>query len=306
LVATSGGVSASFAYDAFDRRVSRTVGVATTSYLYDGINSVQELSGGVTTANLLAGSGTDERFQRTDANGPANFLTDALGSTIALAGPGGNTIAQYTYDPYGNTTMTGNSSNPYQYTGRENDGAGLYYYRARYYDPQVHRFASEDPEHFQEVPNLYSYVADAPLDFTDPTGRVMWVCTRGGWQNVYGTKGAYNHVYFCNPATGENCGRGTQSGLESCPAKPLGGDCIPIPGSEGHEQQLMDCCKAERTKGHFPMTDCHDVLYNCEEKVLKHTVTPPGGRYWPRCKSWNCYGWNIGPIPPWPISGLLL
>ncbi|MGE5894357.1 MAG: RHS repeat-associated core domain-containing protein [bacterium] len=53
---------------------------------------------------------------------------------------------QYTYDPFGNVTISGEASdNPFQYTGRENDGTGLYYYRARYYSPDMQRFISEDP-----------------------------------------------------------------------------------------------------------------------------------------------------------------
>jgi RHS repeat-associated protein len=53
---------------------------------------------------------------------------------------------QYTYEPFGKTTATGQAStNSYQYTGRENDGMGLSYYRARYYDPKLQRFISEDP-----------------------------------------------------------------------------------------------------------------------------------------------------------------
>jgi RHS repeat-associated protein len=171
LVSISGAVSASFQYDPFGRRVSKTIGAMTTNYLYDGVNPVQELSGGAPTANLLTGLGVDEYFQRTDANGPANFLTDALRSTIVLTGAAGNTVAQYTYDPYGNTTMTGSSSNPYQYTGRENDGTGLYYYRARYYSPQLGRFISEDPTGFASGVNLYRYVANSPLNLTDATGR---------------------------------------------------------------------------------------------------------------------------------------
>jgi RHS repeat-associated protein len=114
--------------------------------------------------------GIDERFQRTDANGPANFLTDALGSTIALAGPSGNTLAQYKYDPYGNVTMTGSSLNPYQFTGRENDGTGLYYYRARYYNPTTGRFISEDPMAFGGGTNFYGYAANRPVILPDPFG----------------------------------------------------------------------------------------------------------------------------------------
>ena len=65
---------------------------------------------------------------------------------MALTDPSGNVVKNYTYDPYGTTTATGEtSSNPFQYTGRENDNTGLYYYRARYYDPGMGRFISSDP-----------------------------------------------------------------------------------------------------------------------------------------------------------------
>jgi RHS repeat-associated protein len=128
------------------------------------------LSGSTPTANLLTGLHLDEYFQRTDLSGPANFLTDALGSTIALTGTGGNTLAQYTYDPFGNTTLTGSSANPYQYTGRENDGTGLYYYRGRYYHPSRGRFISEDPAGFAGGINLYAYVGNSPVSFRDPFG----------------------------------------------------------------------------------------------------------------------------------------
>lgn len=88
----------------------------------------------------------DEIFTRTDAAGTANSLADALGSTLALTNAAGTVATQYTYEPFGNTTVSGlPSANPYQYTGRENDGTGLYFYRARYYNPTLQRFISEDP-----------------------------------------------------------------------------------------------------------------------------------------------------------------
>lgn len=104
--------------------MAKTTILGTTNYLYDGLNPIQELAGTTPTANLMSG-GIGEYFQRTDSNGPANFLTDSLGSTLALTDPSGNTLAQYTYEPFGNTTITGSSANPYQYTGREDDAAGL-------------------------------------------------------------------------------------------------------------------------------------------------------------------------------------
>jgi len=80
-------------------------------YFYDGANPVQELAGTTPTANMLTGLGIDEYLTRTDSSGTANFLTDALGSTIELTDGSGNSLTQYTYEPFGNTTATGTSSN---------------------------------------------------------------------------------------------------------------------------------------------------------------------------------------------------
>jgi YD repeat-containing protein len=121
--------SASLQYDGFGRR---TKNVQNTSFLFDGANAVQELSGSTATANLISG-GIDEIFTRADSSGTYTPLQDALGSTIALVDAGGNLVTQYAYDPFGNTSVSGAaSSNGFQYTGRENEGNGLYFYRARY------------------------------------------------------------------------------------------------------------------------------------------------------------------------------
>jgi RHS repeat-associated protein len=138
--------------------------------LYDGITPVQELAGGAPLANLLRGSAEDEQFQRTDSSGAASFLTDSLGSTVALTGAGGTTLAQYTYDSFGNTTATGSSSNSYQYAGRENDGTGLYFYRTRFYSPLFGRFISQDPIGFGGGVNIYAYAKSNPVSFKDPLG----------------------------------------------------------------------------------------------------------------------------------------
>src|SRR6266481_5289744 len=82
LVPISGGASASFQYDPFGRRVSKTIG-GMTQYLYDGANPVQEISGTTASANLLTG-GVDEYFQRTDPAGARNFLTRSEEHTSEL------------------------------------------------------------------------------------------------------------------------------------------------------------------------------------------------------------------------------
>jgi RHS repeat-associated protein len=62
------------------------------------------------------------------------------------------------------------SSNHFQFAGRENDGTGLYYYRARYYSPELQRFISEDPIGLAGGLNFYAYVGNSPLNFVDELG----------------------------------------------------------------------------------------------------------------------------------------
>jgi len=82
------------------------------------------------------------------------------------------TRTKYTYEPFGSTVPFGSAtSNSYQYTGRENDGTGVYYYRARYYSPSFGRFISEDPLGLgSDSLNVYEYVLNNPLSSFDPFG----------------------------------------------------------------------------------------------------------------------------------------
>jgi RHS repeat-associated protein len=170
LASINGGVTASFQYDAFRRRETKLVSGLSTSFVYDRVNPVQELVNGMPSGNILTGLAVDEIFSRTDSAGARSFVTDALGSTLALTDSSGTIQTQYIYEPFGNTSAMGSSANPYQYTGRENDGTGLYFYRARYYHPIFQRFVSEDPIGFRGGINLYSYVGNNPLAFRDPFG----------------------------------------------------------------------------------------------------------------------------------------
>ena len=102
------GLTASFGYDALGRRGTRTVNTAQTDVLYDGLNPVQEgVLPSTPSANLLTGLGLDELFTRTDAAGLRAFLTDALGSPLALADGAGAVQTEYTYAPFGETSASG-------------------------------------------------------------------------------------------------------------------------------------------------------------------------------------------------------
>jgi RHS repeat-associated protein len=135
---------------------------------------VQELnsSNGVV-ANLLTGLRIDENFTRTDSSGNVStFVTDALGSTVGLVGSAGSIATNYTYQPFGATTAGGAANgNSYEFTGRENDGAGLYFYRARYYSPTFQRFIGQDPSGFGGGDaNHYAYTLNSPGNLIDPFG----------------------------------------------------------------------------------------------------------------------------------------
>jgi RHS repeat-associated protein len=208
--------SVSLQYDALGRRIKNTAG---TSFLYDGANTAQELFGNTVTANALTG-GIDELFTRADSSGAFFPLEDALGNTIALVDSGGNIQTTYTYDPFGNTIAAGAAStNPSQYTGRENDGNGLYFYRARYYSSTLQRFISEDPIGVKGGINLYAYADDSPVTLRDPNGKnplAIAGCLLGGAAGAF----AYHQMagrkaslpgYALSAAAG--CGLGALAGF---------------------------------------------------------------------------------------------
>jgi RHS repeat-associated protein len=171
LAASSGSATGAYAYDALGRRQARTVNGTTTKSLYDGEQPIQELTDSNTLSASLFTGGIDEIFSRTEAGATQSFLSDVLGSTLRLTDATGSKMVDYTYEAYGKASNdNAASTNTFQYTGRENDGTSLQFNRARYYDPRLGRFISEDPIGLAGGYNQFSYVDGNPISNIDPSG----------------------------------------------------------------------------------------------------------------------------------------
>jgi RHS repeat-associated protein len=180
LASLSSGATASFSYDGRGRRIGKTIGGTTTAYVYDRMNFVQEKDGtggsANVTANLITGLMLDDTYARMTGSNPSavisHFLPDANSNVIKLLDSTQAITDSYSYEAYGTTTHgTGTNGNSQQYTGRENDGTGLYFYRARYYLPAAGRFVAEDPIGIVGGINFYAYVEGNPISFKDPLGQ---------------------------------------------------------------------------------------------------------------------------------------
>jgi RHS repeat-associated protein len=205
------GASAQYSYDALNNRVSRTGSAGTTAFVVDpfghggmrlaveettccdggmplplaartsfrghGLAQVlREVDGvGVATDYFYAGAGI---IGRDDARGSHFYLTDGQHSTRALTDEAGTVTDAYDYDAFGNPlSHDGSTANDHLYTGQQLDPVtGLYYLRARDYDPLVGRLTTMDPyggDGFHP-PSLhpYQYAYNDPINRHDPSGAV--------------------------------------------------------------------------------------------------------------------------------------
>jgi RHS repeat-associated protein len=167
------GTSATYRYDGLGRRIEKNINGQITRYVYDGLNILTEYSAtGTVTAQYTHVLGIDEALS-VKRGGAIRFAqTDALGSVLRVTDQSGAVKASYTYDSFGQIiSETGSREQPYAFQGREFDQeSGLYYFRARYYDPRIGRFISEDPIGFDGGQNLYAFANNNPVNVTDPLG----------------------------------------------------------------------------------------------------------------------------------------
>jgi len=189
---TSGSDSITFGYDSFGRRVRKTTSLSTVRYIWDGDDLLAEVNGsGARLAEYAYYPGID-RPNSVRQNGPTGptyyFAQDQPGNVIALFDTlGGSPVLRYRYSPFG-TDLPGFPAgytwigNTLRFAARQLDvESGLYYVRARYYDPALSRFISEDPIGLQGGINQYVYACNDPVDLTDPNGDFSLRSLCGDW-----------------------------------------------------------------------------------------------------------------------------
>ncbi|PYU34530.1 MAG: hypothetical protein DMG28_05520 [Acidobacteria bacterium] len=168
----SGG-SVAFKYDPFGRRIYKSSSVGTSVFAYDGDNLAEETnaSGGVV-ARYSQGLNIDEPLVMLRSGTTSFYNADGLGSVTSLSNPAGTLAQTYQFDSFGKlSNSTGSLVNPFRYTARDFDTEiNLQFSRARYYDPSVGRFISEDPARYDDNQNFFKYALNNPTIYLDPSG----------------------------------------------------------------------------------------------------------------------------------------
>jgi len=172
-----------YRYDPLGQRIERSDNGVRLLELRDGEHlEARYRPSGHLVARYLRGVVVDEivngyRYHSLDPTDWTNltFHHGPLETVRALTGPSGERLRTSVYRPFGELlSEQGGQQEPLRYTGRSLDPAsGLYYYRARWYDPALGRFVSEDPLGFQAGINFYAYVGNDPVNGNDPTGLLV-------------------------------------------------------------------------------------------------------------------------------------
>ena len=172
-------------------------------YLYeDGKIVLEEDGNGTETARNVYGI---YLLSRETADGDYTYRFNGHGDVIALTDSTGTVVASYYYDPFGVITEeTGEVINPFRYVGEYYDEeTGMVYLRARYYDPTIGRFISEDP--IRDGYNWYVYCSNNPIRYVDPWGLVTTLLdvirfTKSNpdkvdeWYNELGAAGSWEKI----------------------------------------------------------------------------------------------------------------
>ncbi|MBP9092072.1 hypothetical protein KBI23_13680 [bacterium] len=173
LSANKTGVSASFVYDPMFRQSQKTVGAVKSRYVYSDWQRIADYDGSTDTlqTRYVYGTSIDEPLIQVSSAGVLTFLhADKMGSVIATSDSTGAVTNKNVYGPFGETNSLAGTT--FGFTAQRYDSElGLYYYKMRYYSAKLGRFLQTDLIGFTgEDFNLYTYVRNSPLRYTDAMG----------------------------------------------------------------------------------------------------------------------------------------
>ena len=179
---TAPGYTTKYGYDAFGNRIRKSVNTDTTRYVVEDGQVIVELNNAwQVAAKYTYYPGVDRPQAMVRAGKRYYYLQDGQGNVVAVIDSVGTIKNTYAYTPYGEA-LTGTSetvANPFRYKGREWDAeARLYFNRARYYDPLLGRFISDDPIGLAGGANPTAFVTSEPVNRSDPSGQF---CQLVGW-----------------------------------------------------------------------------------------------------------------------------
>lgn len=207
---TAAGGSATLSYDALDR-LYQTAGSTTTRFAHDGLDTIAEYnSSGTLLRRYVHGPSVDEPLVWYEGTGTTDrrFMSaDERGSIVSLTNSSGGLIAINSYDEYG-IPGSGNHGR-FQYTGQQwLPEIGMYHYKARIYSPSLGRFLQTDPIGYGDGMNIYAYVRNDPVNFTDPLG----LCLQPGTGSSTGGANGSTIVVTCPRRDPRGTGDGSGSG----------------------------------------------------------------------------------------------
>ncbi|MDX2053048.1 MAG: RHS repeat-associated core domain-containing protein [Polyangiaceae bacterium] len=176
---TPGLAAASYKYDALGRRLQKTTGGVTTTFVHDGDQVVAEYEGSTLKRRYIYGTYIDEPLAMMTSSGTLYYHQNRIYSVMAMTNSSGQLAERYGYTPYGKrrvvspggTTLAASAlGNQVGFTGRYHDGeTGLTYFRARYQDAELGRFVGRDPLGKVDGPSTYAnYFVPQGVD---PTGQ---------------------------------------------------------------------------------------------------------------------------------------